>query len=545
MSSAPGFSRSTSENPFDIRPRIAVMGVGGAGGNAVNNMIRLKLEGVDFYVANTDAQALNQSMVVMENRIQLGLSVTQGLGAGSKPDVGRASAEESIEEVLAHIKGNNMLFITGGMGGGTGTGAAPVIARAARENGILTVGVVTKPFHFEGTKRMRSAEMGIEELQQYVDTLIVIPNQNLFRVSNEATTFADAFKMADDVLYSGVRSVTDLMLMPGLINLDFADIRTVMEGKGRAMMGTGEEEGENRASKAAANAIANPLLEDVSLNSSQAVLISISGGSDITLNEADEAANIIRQNVEPESHIIFGAVYDEKLNGRFRISIIATGIGGQVGSSNNQVHENNQGSLASKRDVVSPRGFGQFPGSGGVATLNTTTPAAQHNATNTFPNQDFMGKHISYESPGKIPTSSAPSSSHHHFFGPDQGVSNQAPEEIYHRYDSSGRPLVSESAGHQGNLTNPHHHTTDLSSTIPGSSSTTTHQKQEINTPNLQRKKSQSLFDRFTAGMGGRSKLDDRQSQEELQKTPVSPKGFDDDEEKTLIMPAFLRRNQP
>lgn len=311
-----------------LRPRITVVGVGGAGCNAVNNMIRAKLEGVEFVVANTDAQALEQSLVPEDKRIQLGLYITQGLGAGSKPDVGRASAEESMDDILGHLRGSNMVFITGGMGGGTGTGAAPVIARAARESGILTVGVVTKPFHFEGAHRSRSAEGGIEELQQYVDTLIVIPNQNLFRIANERTTFADAFKMADDVLYSGVRGVTDLMIMPGLINLDFADIRAIMAEMGKAMMGTGEAEGERRALDAAEAAISNPLLDDVSMKGARGVLINITGGYDMTLYEVDEAANRIRDDVEPDANIIFGSTFDDRLNGRMRVSVVATGIGG-------------------------------------------------------------------------------------------------------------------------------------------------------------------------------------------------------------------------
>ena len=312
---------------FDLKPKINVIGVGGAGGNAVNNMITLNLEGVDFVVANTDAQSLNQSLVKPDNRIQLGLGITQGLGAGSKPEVGRASAEESVEEVIKHIEGSNMVFITAGMGGGTGTGAAPVIARAAREAGVLTVGVVTKPFHFEGTHRSKTAEHGIEELQQYVDTLIIIPNQNLFRIANERTTFADAFKMADDVLYSGVRGVTDLMMMPGLINLDFADIRAVMAEMGKAMMGTGEAEGDRRALDAAEAAYSNPLLDDVSMKGAKGVLINITGGPDMTLYEVDEAANTIRDQVDPSANIIFGSTFDEKLEGRVRVSVVATGIG--------------------------------------------------------------------------------------------------------------------------------------------------------------------------------------------------------------------------
>ncbi|MGB8274295.1 MAG: cell division protein FtsZ, partial [Alphaproteobacteria bacterium] len=315
---------SMPETVTEMKPRITVIGVGGAGGNAVNNMIKASLDGVEFVVTNTDAQALAQSQ--SERKIQLGATVTQGLGAGSRPDIGRAAAEESIDEILEHLYGAHMAFITAGMGGGTGTGAAPVIARAAREQGILTVGVVTKPFHFEGAKRMRVAESGIEELQQFVDTLIIIPNQNLFRVANEKTTFADAFKMADDVLYSGVRGVTDLMVMPGLINLDFADIRSVMTEMGKAQMGTGEAEGDKRAILAAEAAISNPLLDDVSMKGARGVLINITGGPDMTLFEVDEAANRIREEVDSEANIIFGSTCDESLQGRVRISVVATGI---------------------------------------------------------------------------------------------------------------------------------------------------------------------------------------------------------------------------
>ncbi|MBX9977019.1 MAG: cell division protein FtsZ [Alphaproteobacteria bacterium] len=327
MAPSPKSQHSSLQTDLDLRPRIMVIGVGGAGGNAVNNMIRAKLEGVEFIIANTDAQAVAQSLVEGARRIQLGLQVTQGLGAGSKPDVGRAAAEESIEEIIESIQGCNMVFITAGMGGGTGTGAGPVIARAAREAGILTVGVVSKPFHFEGTHRMRTADRGIDELQQYVDTLIIIPNQNLFRIANERTTFADAFKLADDVLYSGVRGVTDLMMMPGLINLDFADIRAVMAEMGKAMMGTGEADGERRALDAAEAAISNPLLDDVSMKGAKGVLINITGGYDMTLYEVDEAANRIREDVDPNANIIFGSTFDEKLNGRVRVSVVATGIG--------------------------------------------------------------------------------------------------------------------------------------------------------------------------------------------------------------------------
>jgi cell division protein FtsZ len=308
----------------DLRPRITVIGVGGAGGNAVNNMIRSHLEGVEFIVANTDSQALAQSSC--ERRIQLGVTVTQGLGAGSRPDIGRIAAEEALEEIIQEMRGSNMVFIAAGMGGGTGTGAAPVIARAAREQGILTVGVVTKPFHFEGQHRMRIADTGIEELEQFVDTLIIIPNQNLFRVANERTTFADAFKMADDVLHSGVRGVTDLMVMPGLVNLDFADIRAVMSEMGKAMMGTGEAEGDRRALDAAEAAISNPLLDDVSMKGARGVLINITGSLDMTLFEVDEAANRIRSEVDPDAFIIFGSTFDEQLDGKIRVSVVATGM---------------------------------------------------------------------------------------------------------------------------------------------------------------------------------------------------------------------------
>jgi len=314
---------SITETP-ELKPRITVVGVGGAGGNAVNNMIHRELGGVDFVVTNTDAQALSQSTA--ERRIQLGAHLTQGLGAGAKPEIGRAAAEEAIESVLGELEGSHMAFVAAGMGGGTGTGAAPVIARAAREAGILTVGVVTKPFQFEGSHRMKLADQGIEELEQYVDTLIIIPNQNLFRIANESTTFSDAFAMADQVLYSGVRGVTDLIVMPGLINLDFADIRSVMSEMGKAMMGTGEAKGERRALDAAEAAIANPLLEDTSMKGARGVLINITGSDDITLFEVDEAATRIRSEVDDDAHIIVGSAFDPSLEGVMRVSVVATGI---------------------------------------------------------------------------------------------------------------------------------------------------------------------------------------------------------------------------
>ena len=308
----------------ELRPRITVFGVGGAGGNAVNNMIEKQLEGVEFVVANTDAQALQQNQSA--SRIQLGVKVTEGLGAGARAEVGAAAAEESIEQIVDHLAGAHMCFITAGMGGGTGTGAAPIIAQAAREMGVLTVGVVTKPFQFEGAKRMRQAEAGVEALQKMVDTLIIIPNQNLFRLANEKTTFTEAFSMADDVLYQGVKGVTDLMVRPGLINLDFADVRAVMDEMGKAMMGTGEAEGEDRAKQAAEKAIANPLLDEISLRGARGVLINITGGYDLTLFELDEAANRIREEVDPDANIIVGSTLDPDISGVMRVSVVATGI---------------------------------------------------------------------------------------------------------------------------------------------------------------------------------------------------------------------------
>jgi cell division protein FtsZ len=308
----------------ELRPRISVVGVGGAGGNAIANMIAAAVQGVDFIVANTDAQALNASP--SERRIQLGPKITQGLGAGSRPEIGRAAAEEAIEHVERALEGSHMCFIAAGMGGGTGTGAAPVIAKAARDRGILTVGVVTKPFSFEGSRRMKSAEAGIAELQKHVDTLIVIPNQNLFLIANPSTTFKEAFQMADEVLQQGVRGITDLMVMPGLINLDFADVRSVMGEMGKAMMGTGEASGENRAIEAAERAIANPLLDGVSMKGAKGVIVSIVGGEDMRLMEVDEAASHIKELVDPDANIIWGSAFNNDLEGKIRVSVVATGI---------------------------------------------------------------------------------------------------------------------------------------------------------------------------------------------------------------------------
>ena len=308
----------------DLSPRITVFGIGGAGGNAVNNMIVKNLEGADFVVANTDAQALQQSSAT--RKVQLGTKITEGLGAGAKPELGMKAAEESIEQIVDILEGSHLCFITAGMGGGTGTGAAPIVAQAARQLGVLTVGVVTKPFQFEGAKRMRQAELGIEALQKVVDTLIIIPNQNLFRIATEKTTFTEAFSMADDVLYQGVKGVTDLMVRPGLINLDFADVRSVMDEMGKAMMGTGEASGEDRAIQAAEKAIANPLLDEISLSGARGVLINITGGNDLTLFELDEAANRVRDEVDPDANIIVGSTMDPGMDGSIRVSVVATGI---------------------------------------------------------------------------------------------------------------------------------------------------------------------------------------------------------------------------
>ena len=348
----------------ELKPRITVIGVGGAGGNAVANMINAQLQGVDFVVANTDAQALQASKA--ETRIQLGLKITQGLGAGSRPEIGKASAEETIDQLENALEGCHMCFITAGMGGGTGTGAAPVVARAAREKGILTVGVVTKPFAFEGLRRMRAAEDGIAELQQHVDTLIIIPNQNLFLIANANTTFKEAFGMADQVLHQGVRGITDLMIMPGLINLDFADIRTVMSEMGKAMMGTGEASGERRAIEAAEKAIANPLLDEVSMRGAKGVIINITGGDDLRLHEVDEAATHIREMVDPDANIIVGSAFNPDLNGMMRVSVVATGIDVVARTP----------SIQTSRPAMFSRNSGSFDGPT-VAVPGRTAPAPE------------------------------------------------------------------------------------------------------------------------------------------------------------------------
>ena len=374
---------SMDDPDHNLRPRLTVIGVGGAGGNAINNMIRCQLEGCDFIAANTDSQDLARSLA--SRKIQLGINMSRGLGAGSKAEVGRAAAEEQLADIMASLEGSDMIFVTAGMGGGTGTGAAPVIARAARESGILTVGVVTKPFHFEGNSRMRQAEAGIAELQQYVDTLIVIPNQNLFRIANERTTFADAFRLADEVLHCGVRGITDLMVMPGFMNLDFADVKTVMGEMGKAMMGTGESDGDNRAIRAAEAAISNPLLDDVSMKGARGVLINITGGLDMTLFEVDQAANRIREEVDPEAQIKVGSTLGENMDGKIRVSVIATGIDAAISQRQTNTGSG-QGRAAPKQQVQTQQSASTYA----QPTFRTPAPVQQvitpsiSNQTNYF-----------------------------------------------------------------------------------------------------------------------------------------------------------------
>lgn len=385
----------------ELKPRIVVFGVGGAGCNAINNMVAAGLEGVDFVVANTDAQALAASQA--DRRIQIGAKLTEGLGAGSDPAIGQAAAEETIAEIVDMLQGSHMAFVTAGMGGGTGTGAAPVIARAAREQGILTVGVVTKPFDFEGPRRMRAATEGIEELAKEVDTLIIIPNQNLFRIANAQTTFAEAFAMADEVLHSGVSGITDLMVKPGLVNLDFADVRTVMNEMGKAMMGTGEAEGEKRAMEAAEAAIANPLLDDVSMKGARGVLINITGGDDMTLYEVDEATTRIREEVDPEAKIIFGSTFDESLRGTMRVSVVATGIDAEE----------------SKLRALD---------GGRVITMTATEPAPQEAEIAETPQADEAASMEAAAEIGEMPAPAAPASDLPSFLAGQQAMKPDQPQ---------------------------------------------------------------------------------------------------------------------
>lgn len=385
-----------------LSPKIAVIGVGGAGGNAVNNMITSNLNGVDFVVCNTDSQALVGSLA--EHKVQLGTIVTEGLGAGAKPEIGRAAAEESLDDVMQYLEDANMAFITAGMGGGTGTGAAAVIAKACRERGILTVGVVTKPFHFEGTRRMKMAEEGLSELQNYVDTLIVIPNQNLFRVVNDKTTFADGFKMADSVLQSAVRGVTDLIVMPGLINLDFADIRSVMQEMGKAVMGAGEATGDNRAIEAAEKAISNPLLDDVSMKGAKGVIVNITGGYDMTLFEVDEACNRIRDEVDPDANIIFGSTFDEKLEGTIRVSVVATGIEANTARATTPIGARGLVGAVSTQTVGGTRAS-RFEQSRPVASRVQEQRPAETAITNVAPARASFPKNVSYAPVAQEPVS--------------------------------------------------------------------------------------------------------------------------------------------
>ena len=373
----------------ELQPRITVFGIGGAGGNAVDNMIAKDLDGVEFVVANTDAQALQHSQA--RSRVQLGVKVTEGLGAGSKPTVGAAAAEESIEQIIDHLAGAHMCFITAGMGGGTGTGAAPIIAAAARELGVLTIGVVTKPFAFEGSRRMKQAEQGIEALQKVVDTLIVIPNQNLFRLATPETTFAAAFQMADDVLYQGVKGVTDLMVNPGLINLDFADVRAVMDEMGKAMMGTGEaskDDTPDRARTAAEMAITNPLLDGMSLKGAKGVLLNVTGGKDITLFELDEAANVIREQVDPDANIIVGSAYDPNMEGRIRVSVVATGIDAEA-SENAEPAQHRPLSAIGTRPAAAPAPAPAAPRPAPVAAAPVASAPVAFRAPEPEPVEEF------------------------------------------------------------------------------------------------------------------------------------------------------------
>jgi cell division protein FtsZ len=447
---------SMADPEHNLRPRLTVVGVGGAGGNAINNMIRCQLEGCDFIAANTDSQALAMSLA--GRKIQLGINMSRGLGAGSKADVGRAAAEEQINDIMACLEGSDMIFVTAGMGGGTGTGAAPVIARAARDSGILTVGVVTKPFHFEGNNRMRQAEAGIAELQQYVDTLIVIPNQNLFRIANERTTFAEAFRLADEVLHCGVRGITDLMVMPGFMNLDFADVKTVMGEMGKAMMGTGESDGENRAICAAEAAISNPLLDDVSMKGARGVLINITGGLDMTLFEVDQAANRIREEVDPEAQIKVGSTLGENMDGKIRVSVIATGIDAAISQRATTTNATNTGAGSSR---VAPKQSlpPQTPASyAQPAYRAAATPPAQQVITPTVSAQTsyftmpqaVTPQHVA-ATPAPVPP---PASAAHQVAQASAEPVETYEEPTHHTHAERDEPQIEESADET-----PHHHT--------------------------------------------------------------------------------------
>lgn len=571
-----------------LSPKITVIGVGGAGGNAVNNMMASDLEGCEFLVCNTDAQALNGSLVEEAGRIQLGMNVTGGLGAGSKPEVGKAAAEESLDEVMRHLEGANMAFVTAGMGGGTGTGAAPVIAKACRDQGILTVGVVTKPFHFEGSHRMKSAEAGIQEMQGYVDTLIVIPNQNLFRVANENTTFADAFQMADSVLQAGVRGVTDLMVRPGLVNLDFADIRTAMLEQGKAMMGTGEADGEKRAIEAAESAINNPLLDDVSMKGANGVIINVTGGYDMTLFEADEACNRIRDEVDPDANIIFGATFDQSLEGKMRVSIVATGIEKESAFKN----RGGTGSVkvdANSRTILeraTPNTNASEVATAAAPVASTPIATSAPTPSYTAPTQASLG--ITAPTPPTAPTEPQRDTEvdmfeQREFVQGEVETAAGLPENTAMRgtrYNDSFIPPkpVEAQAGEQPHITNfaaAHVPETGTGSMTPTTSTAPSAPKLKLNPPsqpNPSKNRSPSLFERITGGvqekideLTGKGEADQRERREPAPQfmpssavapqsrkappplsqgslnidSPSKPAAQADDE---LDIPAFLRR---
>ncbi|NBX03778.1 MAG: cell division protein FtsZ [Alphaproteobacteria bacterium] len=517
-----------------LRPTIAVIGVGGAGGNAVNNMIASGLEGVNFVVANTDAQALDAALT--DRTIQLGASITKGLGAGANPDVGRASAEEAREEIADYIEGSNMVFITAGMGGGTGTGAASVVARVAKEMGILTVAVVTKPFQFEGAHRMRLAESGLKELQDYVDTLIVIPNQNLFRIANERTTFADAFKMADDVLHSGVRGVTDLMVKPGLINLDFADIRTVMREMGKAMMGTGEATGERRAIEAAEAAISNPLLDDVSLRGARALLINITGGADMTLFEADEAANRIREEVDPDANIIFGSTFSDAMEGKIRVSVVATGIDAQQGFGSNK--------QAPAATVETKRPYG-FTSSPKVEPLKPATRPAAYEAPRS--QQPQTEARMSEQRSGGAVSAQREQAQN---IQPQIRVQAQAQEEEYDDFEASASPEIRPLLREPASAADPTDIAADLRMAAAGVSPRREHHQPVSAQPAPSHDDSPrgGFFKRMAGVFGGAHEARDEQPERPavVQKAAVEvtdkSQRMPQSDEQYLDIPAFLRR---
>lgn len=515
-----------------LRPNITVIGVGGAGGNAVNNMISANLEGVQFVVANTDAQALESALA--ERVIQLGRQITQGLGAGAAPEIGQAAAEEAAEDIANCIAGSHMVFITAGMGGGTGTGAAPVVARMAREQGILTVGVVTKPFQFEGGKRMRSAEAGLLELQKYVDTLIVIPNQNLFRVANERTTFADAFKMADEVLHSGVRGVTDLMVKPGLVNLDFADIRTVMQEMGKAMMGTGEASGEKRAIEAAEAAISNPLLDDVSLKGARAALINITGGLDMTLYEVDEAANRIREEIDSDANIIFGSTFNESMQGIIRVSVVATGIDAEL---QNDLNGNAVSSRPLNKPSVAPQQNSFRPTSAYYVGRkpNATSQATQPEATSNFNQAPVQQNNTAFRSEPRISSTNQAAPSLQPKIGVRPASNNNdlrsAPQRSSENYDNNPA-YGSANFEAQQNIGAGQHKN-------PNVRTSKTNEELESNNP-------LRILSRIAGGLGANQRIDEDAHQNESEQFEEQQTSYDDyrkhEEDNQYDIPAFLRR---